>query len=177
MNIERAEVEGYRTCGRSRVEHGDCPGYKSERITLIAEVTTEVFSDHDGDMNGAYARLPAATRTQLLPLTPEDGLCPHCGSPCNLSTEPRPAYRRLSERSPDEIVRRAAEERERERIEQTTAARQADALEAIAAQGPQRDAELEQLRALVERQSAELARLTERLDAEPEPPRKPRAAA
>src|SRR4051794_13384572 len=119
--VTETEVNGFQTCSRDRLEHGDCPGYESRPARLLAEEVVQLFGDQHGDLSDPYARLPSVSHTVLHALSGElMGTCEFCGSPTHLSLEPRPVYLRLSDRGPEELVR--AREAERSVAERETEA-------------------------------------------------------
>ena len=165
--ITRTEVDGYITCGRDRVAaatagKGECPGYQSEPTRLVVEEIARTFADEHGDESDPYARLTSSSRSYLHTVDGEPATCRHCGSPANLSLEPRPQYARLSDSGPDALVERANRD-ERERAALSVDERQAAALEKLAA-GAAASAELEQMRALTERQGEQIERLLAQLE-------------
>lgn len=158
MRIEEETIRGYRTCARDRRAHGDCEGYTSEEIDVVRETITVTFGDMHKNTSDPYFPITSHTHERLLPASEADRECPHCGATTSISLEPRHEFPRLSEHSPNELVRRA--ELERARDERSAGAldageRQAIALEKLAASTTgtsevrELREELQQLRALM----------------------------
>jgi hypothetical protein len=114
VRIEEQTVRGYRTCGRDRRAFGDCPGYSSEEIDVIREVTTVTFGDLHENTSDPYWPITSHEHVRLRPAHEADRECPHCGAATSISLEPRHEFPRLSEHSPNELVRRAELERARD---------------------------------------------------------------
>ena len=160
MIVTREERDGFITCGRSRIEFGDCPGYTSAPCRLIVETVARTFGDAHGDTSDPYFPIPSVSHDYLHTLDGEPPTCPHCGAMANLSLEPRPTYLRLSESGPDALLERADRERTRAAREHAVAAageRQAAALEKLAA-GAQ-PGETEQLREALRRRDEQIDQL------------------
>jgi hypothetical protein len=130
MRIEEETIRGYRTCARDRRAHGDCPGYVSEEIDVVRETITVTFGDLHGHTSDPYFPITSHTHERLLPASEQDRQCPHCGATASISLEPRHEFPRLSEHSPNELVRRA--ELERSRDERSAGALDAGERQAIA---------------------------------------------
>jgi hypothetical protein len=194
MRIETTEVDGWKTCAADRTQlEEDCPGYDSRPIRVIQEEIWRVFADHYGGPGASTAAgpaggstdpfgiLPSDSRVNVKALDPADLTCEFCGHPATLSLEPRRAYMRLHEQSPDELVRRARTERKLGERQLTAAERQAQALERIAsAPSAEVNALRDEVRALKEALEAQKPALpaSEGESAPgptPEPPRPQRA--
>src|SRR4029079_3182591 len=78
---------------------------------LIVETVARTFGDAHGDTSDPYFPIPSVSHEHLHTIDGEPPACAHCGSPANLSLEPRPTYDRLSDKGPDELVRRREAER------------------------------------------------------------------
>jgi hypothetical protein len=167
MIVDRDERDGFITCGRDRVEFGDCPGYQSEPRRLVVEVVTRTFGDATEDTSDPYFPIPSVAFEYLHTIDGEPPTCAHCGSAANLSLEPRPTYRRLSDRAPDALVRlRAAERAQAQRAQEAldVEERKAVALEQLARQATSAPGEVDQLRTVIARQQSQIDRLLARVD-------------
>lgn len=112
MIIERETIEGWATCSRDRISEGDCQGYNSVQIPLIAETSVTTFGDQGAPVGDPNYDRTSLTHERLLPLHEEHRHCQFCGSLANLSREPRTRYRRLWPTGPDQLVHQAARERQ-----------------------------------------------------------------
>ena len=150
---EREQIKGFKTCAKDMRKLGFCKGYTSVPA-VVRETVSWTFIDNGGDDHRVEN-----TFEYLWPATPGvDDCCDVCGGTVSLSLTPREEYDRTEGPSPMEIIRRAAEERERDRSMITAAERSAAAQERMAAETAASQA---QMRALLERQVAAQERANE----------------
>jgi hypothetical protein len=150
--VTTEEIPGFKTCGRDRVAaarrgEGECPGYTSESANLLREVVAYTYGDAHGDTSDPYYRIVEKEIIRLIPATPEDGVCAHCGFRANVSLEAREDYPRLADKGPDELVRRATADRDRAHADEqahSVAERQAIATERLVEQQAQTNVLLRQ---------------------------------
>lgn len=167
--ITTEKITGLAHCTRQVKRANPC--YPQHEVEAIRETVEYLYSDGHGGMSAdpidaTFARLVERSVSYIHFANPEDAVCPVCGGPREVTDQVRPDYAALSGVPQDELI----DQNERAAAAAVTTAdaatRQAIALEALVQQG-QQAGEAEQLREVVERQSAQIDALLARLDTEP----------
>ena len=154
--VTETTVDGWASC-----RDGRCPGYKQEPIQVVETLTEFSYVDLGGDVPGIERS------TMLIRFAdPRDEACEHCGGSRIAADQVRPIYPNVSGQPQDALLH----------VNQ-----QAERVRDIELADAKRDAEVAQMRSLMERQlnaserqQQEIARLTAELAARPRGPGRPR---
>lgn len=174
MRVSTEHIEAFAHCAAMTEPGIRCEGYEQQPVSGLRETTEFFYSDGWGGLgasdpyDAAVANLTERTVIRILFAAESDRACPSCGSPREISDQLRPQYDRLSDSAPDELLKRSRRQTEAALTTADAATRQAVALEQLVAQGSQAG-EVEQLRAIVAQQQAQIDRLLAERPAEPEP--------
>lgn len=146
-------IEALASCRDAR-----CPGYKQETVQAVLSTTSFSYFDSGGDVPGIEREV-----SHLRFVDDEDIPCEYCGEPRLVADQVRPVYPNVSGQPQDKLLHVG---RDGERVQD------------LQLDGARRDAEMAQMRALIERQTAalerqevQIERLSERA-AKPAPARK-----
>jgi hypothetical protein len=149
-------VDGYVSC-----RDGRCPGYKQEPCQVKVTETQFSYMDLGGDIPGIERS------TYVWTFADEDDIpCPHCGQPRMCSEQERPIYPNVSGVPQDAIL---------------MVGRDSERVRDMMLEGAQRDTQMAQNQALMERMSSQLERqerqieqLSSELASRPRGPGRPR---
>lgn len=117
---------------------GRCAGYKQQPVKAIETLTEFSYLDLGGDLPGIER---STTMLRFADLA--DAQCPHCGEPRLVSEQTRPIYPNVSGQPQDALL---SIHRDSERVRD------------LELSDARRDAELAQMRAMMERQAALIER-------------------
>jgi hypothetical protein len=134
-------IDGWAHCGDGR-----CPGNKQQAVKAIRTVAEYSYFELGGDIPGIERSTDQVRFNDLA-----DAQCQHCGEPRHVADQVRPIYPNVSGIPQDRLLQTNGAERILE-------LQLADA---------KRDAEMAQMRATLERQSALIERLANAQDAKP----------
>ena len=132
---------------------GRCPGYKQQPVKAIRTITEWTYFDLGGDIPGVE-RSSSALRFEDL----TDAQCAHCGEPRFVADQIRPIYPNVSGVPQDKLLH---------------VGKDSEHLQALRLADAKREAEMAQMRILMERQQATIERLMEQQQA-PRGPGRPR---
>jgi hypothetical protein len=169
MRVAEETIDGYAHCAGQSEPGVRCAGYEQQPVAAVRETTSFLYGDSGPSSDPFDAAVAGLTERQSIRITfaeEADRACPHCGFPREVSDQVRPVYTRLDQSEPDELLRRQRVGQNAAVASADAATRQAVALETLAASA-ERAGEAEQLREVVERQSAQIDALLARLDTEP----------
>lgn len=153
--VTETTIEALASCRDAR-----CPGYKQQPVQAVLATTSFSYVDSGGDVPGIEREVQ-----HLRFVEEEDIPCEYCGEPRLVADQTRPVYPNVSGQPQDKLLH---VNRDGERVQDLVLA------------GAQRDAEMAQMRALIERQTAALERQElqiERMQDEREPKARPRKGA
>lgn len=131
-------IDGWAHCSNAR-----CPGNKQQAVKAVLTVTEYSYFDLGGDIPGIERSTELVRFNDLA-----DAQCEHCGEPRLVSDQVRPIYPNVSGIPQDRLLR----QHEGERLHELQLA---DA---------RREAEMAQMRALMEKQNAIIERQQRHLD-------------
>jgi len=153
--VTETTVDGWASC-----HNGRCPGYKQEPIQVIRTLTEFSYFDLGGDIPG----IERSAELVRFADPDTDGTCEFCGGPRFAADQERPIYINISGIPQDALLRVGLD---------------AERISTMQLESAKRDAEVAQMRTLMERQAVALERqeaLIAELQARPRGPGRPRKA-
>jgi hypothetical protein len=127
-------IDALASCKNAR-----CPGYKQETVKAVETLTEFSYIDLGGDLPGIERSTTLLRFDDLA-----DAQCPQCGEPRLVADQVRPVYPNISGQPQDALL---AVHRDAERVRD------------LELQSAKREAELAQMRVVMERQNGMIERL------------------
>jgi hypothetical protein len=132
--VTETMVDGYAHCNDGR-----CPGNKQDPVKVVQTVTEFSYFDLGGDVPGIERSVDSIRFADIA-----DAQCVHCGEPRACADQKRPIYPNVSGIPQDRLL---------------NSGRDTERLHELQLSDARREAEMAQMRALMERQNATIERL------------------